>query len=97
MADENAKTSGAGGNTTDGDGITLEKALAIAKCLSGIAKSVEDFKYAHYNALNSVQRETLQNAIDLLRSTADNFVDMGVEPIFRTFLRIELDIFSAPR
>ena len=57
---------------------TQDQALQIAKAFAGFATSVEDYRFAHFASLTDLQQASLLNLEGTLRSTSNNFLNMGI-------------------
>ncbi len=58
--------------------LTQNQALQIAQAFSGFANTVEDYRFAHFDALTDLQRASLLNIEGSLRTSSNDFLNMGV-------------------
>ena len=58
--------------------LTQDQALQIAQALSGFAKTVETYRFAHFEDLSDLQQGSLRNVETTLRATSNDFLDMGI-------------------
>ena len=58
--------------------ITQDQSLQIAQAFAGFANTVQNYRFAHFNALTDLQEASLRNVEATLRATSDNFLDMGI-------------------
>ena len=58
--------------------LTQNQALQIAQAFSGFANTVEDYRFAHFDAFTDLQRASLLNIEGSLRTSSNDFLNMGV-------------------
>jgi hypothetical protein len=58
--------------------LTESQALQIAQDFSGFATAVENYRFAHFDALTDLQESSLRNVETSLRATSNDFIDMGI-------------------
>lgn len=58
--------------------LTQNQALQIAQAFSGFANTVEDYRFVHFDALTDLQRASLLNIEGSLRTSSNDFLNMGV-------------------
>src|SRR5258708_30872824 len=59
--------------------ITQDQVLQIARAFAGFAYTVEDYRFTHFDDLNDLQEANLRNVEATLRTTSNNFLDMGID------------------
>jgi hypothetical protein len=57
---------------------TQDQALQIAKAFAGFARTVENYRFDHFNALSDLQQANLRNLETSLRAISNSFVDKGI-------------------
>jgi hypothetical protein len=58
--------------------LTQDQALKIARTFAGFANTVEDYRFTHFVELNDLQEANLRNIEATLRTTSNNFLNMGI-------------------
>lgn len=58
--------------------LTKDEALRIAQAFAGFAKTVENYRFAHFSQLTDLQEASLRNVETTLRTTSNNLLDLGI-------------------
>ena len=58
--------------------LTKDEALQIAQAFASFAKTVENYRFAHFRDLTDLQEASLRNVENTLRTTSNNFLDLGI-------------------
>src|SRR5277367_2637465 len=58
--------------------IAQDQALQIARTFAGFANTVEDYRFTHFANLDDLQEANLRNMESSLRTTSNNFLNLGI-------------------
>jgi hypothetical protein len=58
--------------------LTQDQALQIAQSFARFASTVENYRFDHFDNLTDLQEGSLRSVEQSLRTTSNNFLDLGI-------------------